>query len=237
METKDALSRFFPGSLRGKLVENIVYSKLTQLGFRVGNTLFGNCSCPDEINHNDPDEDITSLFRKRWGLVFTISGIGGLPFVGKTGWGAFTSHTPENGNIVVVFAPHVGVDCDGNVGKVHRHGIKGNTTACGAAVGAYNSVKDDRTKGSMNAAIHDHQMQCIKHVLVDHVDSIRGQENEMAILAYKMYEIIEKYLNDIVDLKFCGPDSKLALVGGIMINCDGVKSDCFLPLKFEVRSP
>ena len=122
-ETKDSLTRYFPGSLRGRQVENIVYRQLTMLGFKPGNTLFGNCSCPDEINHNDPGEDITSLFRHRWGQVFTISGIGGLPFVGKTGWGAFTSHTPENGNIVVVFAPHVGVDKDGNIGKVHRHGI------------------------------------------------------------------------------------------------------------------
>jgi len=45
--------------------------------------------------------------------VFTISGIGGLPFVGKTGWAAFSSHVPEDGNVVVLFAPHVGVDSYG----------------------------------------------------------------------------------------------------------------------------
>jgi hypothetical protein len=33
-----------------------------------------------------------------------------MPFVGKTGWGAFSSHCPEDGNIVILFAPHVGVD-------------------------------------------------------------------------------------------------------------------------------
>lgn len=33
-----------------------------------------------------------------------------------------------------------------------------------------------------------------------------------------------------------GPNSKLALLGGIMINCDGDKTDKFLPLKFELRS-
>ena len=59
----------------------------------------------------------------------------------------------------------------------------------------------------------------------------------MAILAYKMYDIVEKYLEDIVNLNFCGPNSKLALIGGIMINCDGNRTDCFLPLKFEVRTP
>ena len=30
--------------------------------------------------------------------------------------------------------------------------------------------------------------------------------------------------------------SKLAIVGGIMINCDGVGTDRFLPLKFELKT-
>jgi hypothetical protein len=33
-----------------------------------------------------------------------------------------------------------------------------------------------------------------------------------------------------------GPDSKLALIGGIMINCDGEGTDMFLPMDFEIRS-
>jgi len=33
-----------------------------------------------------------------------------------------------------------------------------------------------------------------------------------------------------------GPNSKLALIGGIMINCAGHKTDMFLPLKFEIRN-
>ena len=33
-----------------------------------------------------------------------------------------------------------------------------------------------------------------------------------------------------------GPNSKLAIVGGIMINCEGEKTDMFLPLQFDVRT-
>ena len=29
---------------------------------------------------------------------------------------------------------------------------------------------------------------------------------------------------------------KLAIIGGIMINCDGVGTDRFMPLKFEIRT-
>jgi len=32
-----------------------------------------------------------------------------------------------------------------------------------------------------------------------------------------------------------GPNSKLMLLGGIMINVDGKDNDLFLPLTFEVR--
>ena len=173
-ETKIAISKYFPGALRGRIVAEIVFRKLDSLGFTDDNTLFADCSCPDEINHNDVGEDITSLFQHRWGEIFPLSGIGGLPFVGKTGWAAFSSHTPKDGNIMILFAPHVGVDCDGNVGKVHRPGIKDTTTACGAAVGAYNAVVADNTVGDFRNGYHDHQMDCIKYHLLDHVDSIKG---------------------------------------------------------------
>lgn len=33
-----------------------------------------------------------------------------------------------------------------------------------------------------------------------------------------------------------GPNSKLAIVGGIQINCDGFSNDHFMPLMFDVRS-
>ena len=89
---------------------------LDKLGFTADNTLYADISCPDEINHDDPGEDVTSLFSNRWGEVFQLAGLAGLPFTGKTGWGAFTSHVPDDGNVVIMFAPHVSVDNKGNVG-------------------------------------------------------------------------------------------------------------------------
>jgi hypothetical protein len=88
----------------------MVFEKLKSMGFTDANTLFADCSCPDEINHDDPLEDITSLMHTRWGEMFPLGGLAGFPFTGKTGWGAFSSHVPNDGNIVVLFAPHVGVD-------------------------------------------------------------------------------------------------------------------------------
>lgn len=95
---------------------------LTEIGFTDDNTLFADSTCPDEINHNDPDTDVTSLFQKRWGELFPLGGLAGLPFTGKTGWHAFSSHCPDDGHILILFAPHVGLDYTGKVGSVYREG-------------------------------------------------------------------------------------------------------------------
>ena len=51
-----------------------------------------------------------------------------------------------------------------------------------------------------------------------------------------MYCIQEQFLEDIINNNWMYPGSRLVLIGGIMINCDGKGSDRFLPLKFEIRT-
>ena len=58
----------------------------------------------------------------------------------------------------------------------------------------------------------------------------------MVALVYTMYEIMEKFVEDIIHLKWMTPKSKLVIIGGIMINADHEKSDRFLPLMFEIRT-
>lgn len=79
-------------------------------------------------------------------------------------------------------------------------------------------------------------MDCIKHMLAPHVASILEKDEKMTALAYKMYELQLEYLDNIIDLSKWGPSSKLAIVGGIMVNCDGKGNDMFVPLKFEIRT-
>ena len=112
----------FPGSQSGIACEIKIFEELSIYGFKDDNTLFADCSCPDEINHDDSEDDLTLLFFRRWGEIFPLSGLAGIPFVGKSGWTAFTTHVPEDGNIVALFAPHVGIDKDGNVGELQRNG-------------------------------------------------------------------------------------------------------------------
>jgi len=95
------------------------------------------------------------MFAERWGEVFPLGGLAGLPFTGKTGWAAFSSHVPVNGNICVLFAPHVGIDKDGLVGKVTRGGQTSSSAACGACIGAYNAVLADPSAGDFPSGYLD----------------------------------------------------------------------------------
>ena len=92
-----------------------------------------------------------------------------MPFVGKTGWGAFSSHCPADGNIVILFAPHVGVDSDGNIGSITRDGQDHASGACGAAIGAYKALISDSEAGNFANGYLDSQMDTIKHLLTPHV--------------------------------------------------------------------
>ena len=161
----DSLAKNFPGAMTGKQAEALIAKELTMRGYTGDNTLFADSSCPDEINHDDPLEDITSLFQHRWGEIFPLAGLAGVPFTGKTGWGAFSSHCPKDGNIVILFAPHVGVDSEGLVGKVHRDGQEASSSACGAAIGALAAVKADPESAKFPNGYLDHQMDSIKNLV------------------------------------------------------------------------
>jgi len=174
--------------MRGHDAELATHRVLSKLGFTADNTLFSDSSCPDEVNHDDPLEDMSGLFQTRWGEIFSLSGLAGFPFTGKTGWAAFSSHCPNDGNIVILFAPHVGVDHDGTVGKVLRKGQDKSSSACGAAIGALAAVKEDKEKaGKFSGGQMDYQMDCIKSLLVPHAEEIAAAENEMTALSYKMF--------------------------------------------------
>ena len=167
-----ALDKYFPGATSGSEVDKKTFRKLSSLGFTPENTLFADSTCPDEINRDDPDQDIVMVMQKRWGETFPLGGLAGFPFTGKTGWAAFSSHCPADGNIVILFAPHVGIDKMGTIGNINRPGQTHTTTACGACIGAYKAVSQDPNAANFQNGHLDHQMDFIKHLVQPHVRDI-----------------------------------------------------------------
>jgi hypothetical protein len=201
-------------------------------GFTPDNTLFGLSICPDEINNRKGG--LANLMAEFWGEVFPFGGISGAPFVGKTGFSAFSHHVPDDGHILILYGPHVSVSEAGDVGKYLREGQTNESTACGAVIGAYNSCCGLTEMKEEDFDEADMQMAWIKSQLLPHHDRIAAQPNSYAALAYQAFEMVRSKMNKIVNTKF--GSGKLALVGGIQINMPLPYSDHFLPLSFEMRS-
>jgi hypothetical protein len=119
-----------------------VVTTLGKRNFNRSNTLFGSSVCPDEIN-SKPSKSLAAQFQASLtdqNGVFTLGGLGGIPFVGISGMGAFLSHTPTNGKVVIMYGPHVGISDDGQVGKVERLSKDKLSGSCGAGLGAYKAI-------------------------------------------------------------------------------------------------
>ena len=94
------------------------------------NTILAESSCPDEANHNNYIDDISNRLNFELGEVFNLGGLGGVPFVGRGGWNTLAAHVPQDGNVFVLFAPHIGISENGVLGKVLRPGQYTETDSC-----------------------------------------------------------------------------------------------------------
>jgi len=229
----ETLHTHFPGSIPGRVVHSRSLDVLEQEPFNCTpeNTLYGNSVCPDEINHMPGG--LPEVMKDYWGKCFPLGGISGAPFSGKTGFGAFSAHVPKDGNIIVLFGPHVGISEEGVIGKHLRQGQDHASTACGAAIGAYNCCKDgayDDSEFDQN----DMQMAWIKAQIAPHAERLSKTPNPMAALAYQAFEMVRTKLNSIVNCNFS--KGYLILIGGIQINMPIGYEDHFQPLTFEIRS-
>jgi len=224
----ESIYRWFPKAMPATPVFERSKLFINRLGMVPGNTLFGSSLCPDEINNKK--EGTLDQMTKYWGEQFPLGGLGGVPLVGKTGWGAFSHHTPDNGNIFVIYGPHVGVSEQGQVGKILRPGQDEVTSACGAFVGAY--MQTEKWAGVEEIDGLDMQQQFIRNNLGPLRPEIAAAKNPMADLAYKAFSIVDKQMLSIVDLECC---DKLVLLGGVQVNTPEGFPDHFAPMRFEVR--
>lgn len=85
--------KFFKTAMRNDDVVRAAITISSRLGFDGPNTLFSHSCCPDEINHEEGD--ITHALQTHFGEIFSLGGLAGIPFSGKTGFGAYAAHVPD----------------------------------------------------------------------------------------------------------------------------------------------
>lgn len=226
-----ALHRYFPNSLPGPGVHHRVATILKDdFDFTPENTIFGASFCPDEINHMKGCLEF--LMAEHWGEIFPMGGISGAPFVGKTGFKAFSHHVPDDGNIIIIYGPHVAISDSGEVGKYLREGQSHHSTACGAVIGAYNACLCKKCGDDDEFDEADMQMGWIKSQIMPHAERIKEQQNPMVALAYQAFESVRAKMNKIVNTDF--GSGRLVILGGIQINMPQPCKDHFLPMVFDM---
>lgn len=219
----------FPGAIPGTALFHFVKGvTCNEYGMNPTNTLYADSLCPDEINRQKGA--LADIMKEYWGECFPMGGIGGAPFVGKTGFSAFSHHVPDDGHLMVLFGPHVAVSESGEVGKCAREGQSHESSACGAVQAAYSQCQ---SHNFADDDLHDMQQAWIRRQLAPHVLRISQEACPMASLAHQAYDCVEEAMANIVNTDF--GRGNLVLVGGIQINMPAPYEDLFLPKMFEVR--
>jgi hypothetical protein len=261
-----AVKTYFPGAIPNSMLSGNVVDTLKTKGYNADNTLLGSSLCSDEVN------DVgTSLFAQlqngltkgNSGGVFNLGGLGGVPFVGPSGFGAFFSHCPKSGKIVIVYGPHVGVSQEGRVGKIERVGVDEMSGACGAALGAYRAIKAEKEKNEKvvptasaafpysDAGAGDVQEDYIIRELRNRLeqDDLGGPNTDalIALVTNRMYDMVSDLLEkEIANASgkqgFWDKISEVTLLGGIVINQgnkagEAAVEDWFAPVTFETLKP
>lgn len=275
-----SLGSYFPGSIANDdIVLKRLVPALKKRGFTRGNTLLGSSLCSDEINDSASSRSLLRTIDGAFGAgngrldgkilpatptgIFSLGGLGGVPAVGTTGFGAFFSHCPtDDGKVLIVYGPHVGISDGGTVGKVERLGqLRRGSASCGAALGAYRALTSGKKtapkkNGKEGGLLFDYQQEYIVKQLGKRIGKIQGigsngdTNAEIAALTQQMYDIIDEVMTAQIRASTTGKAgffdtiSEVVLVGGIVINRGyydggdglGSKSDYFQPLSMKAMN-
>lgn len=149
---------------------------------------------------------------------FHLGGLDGYPFAGITGMNAFAHHVPEDGAVIIFYAPHIGVTKQGALGEISRIGQGAPSACCGAAKGALEKLKrNEIIVGNISSL--DFQMNTIEQIFLSQKERILRADHPLFEATEVMYEAIDDRIEVLVKATNY-PCKYLLLVGGIFINGD-----------------
>ncbi|HET8865188.1 MAG TPA: hypothetical protein VFM80_05775 [Gracilimonas sp.] len=205
-------------------LEKTIFNEIKRTGYKPKDYIWGTSICSDELNNS-----INALNKNFCGPgPFRFGGISGIPFTGKTGFAAFSSHIPDDGGAFIVYGPHIGISKDGTTGSVQREGQKEPSTCCGSLIAGLNNVKAGNV---LNISNNDYQQGQVNKVLIENYQEIKKADDQIIATTEIAFTQIKRELTDIIagGLEHLGK-CPLLLIGGIIINTDWDQED-----QFEVR--
>ena len=222
------VQRHYPNAMDAKDTSIHYLGKMqTEHGINVSKVLMATSVCSDDINVPS-----TTFFNVLFGP-FVMGGLGGIPFVGKTGMTAFAHHIPDEGSAFIFYGPHIGVTFEGELGKMYRPRQENTGNSCGALMLALSRLEDEGYTPEMND--DDYQQMKLEESLLPYRNQIVESENRSKEITEAAYEVIDKKIHEYV--KECKDEfhvDRVVLLGGVIINTDYGVDDYFDPRNFEV---
>lgn len=215
------ITKVYPKAESLSSLKEIITKKLKDNNLNPADCIWGTSICSDEINNSflKIGEDF-----KGPGPFF-FGGISGLPFTGKTGFGAFSSHIPDEGAAVILYGPHIGVTKDGTFGQVLREGQKEPSSSCGSLIAGLNNLKEGNV---LNISHNDYQQGQVNKTITENYEDIKNADNDVLATTEVAFNQIKRELSDIVGGSLESLDGKpLLMIGGIIINTDWDQQDLF----------
>ncbi len=209
-----AVRKWYPKALTSvDTVDRLLDTVEANLGLRPDQLMHADSMCCDDVNAIQYPPRAYEMLGP-----FKMGGLNGYPFAGIAGMNAFAHHVPEDGAVIVFYAPHIGITKDGKLGEIGRIGQNNNSACCGAAKGALgNLVSGKIIEGNISAL--DFQFNTIEQIFWRSRERILKSENQIYEATEVMYEAIDDRIEVLVGNAHY-PCKYVVLVGGIFINGD-----------------
>lgn len=210
----ETVQKWYPKALSSiDTVNRLLDTIERELGLQPNQLMHADSMCCDDVNAIQYPPRALEMLGP-----FHLGGLNGFPFAGITGMNAFAHHVPEDGAVIVFYAPHIGVTKDGTIGEIHRIGQKENSACCGAAKGALGKLLDGKIiEGNISSL--DFQQNTIEQIFLHQKERILKAENQIFEATEVMYEAIDDRIEVLVKETHY-PCKYVLLVGAIFINGD-----------------
>lgn len=214
MNNLEIVQKWYPNAKTTKDTVNKLLDVIeNKLGLKPSQLMHADSMCCDDVNAIQYPPRAYEMLGP-----FHMGGLNGYPFAGVTGMNAFAHHVPEDGAVVVFYAPHIGITKDGTIGEIHRIGQTENSACCGAAKGALGKLLNNQIE-SGNVTDLDYQMNTIEQIFLKQADRITFANNQIFEATEVMYEAINERIETLVG-KTSYPCKYVILIGAIFINGD-----------------
>eukprot|EP00850_Spirogloea_muscicola_P020997 SM000233S07968 [mRNA] locus=s233:22525:24359:- [translate_table: standard] len=225
-----AAQQLFPGCQRDVEFLQSVRSSLDHLGFSKDNSIALVATCRDEITHHfyrKIDEacppPLLSLY-PIYGESFDMSALAGLVTCGPTGLKAGMSHAPnQSGSEKYIFFafPHIGIDKEGQQGKIHRIGRSQASSACGALLAMHKVIEDNQgfiPEGDLDA--DELEVSFLKKRLGSHIKSLPQKPSEFSLadITKLTMEVTAKELESYIHKAGLADTVDYAVITGVQIH-------------------